>query len=924
MNTRNWSIRSKIVAMVTPPLTALFALWIFATVITAGPALNLLNAQTLLDTVGNPTKVLIGELQRERRATVVYLSDASASPQALNTQRAATDRAAAEFRKGAGSTAAHDAATDTLRSRITQMFGDLDALGGNRSKYVDTRVMDPVAAQGLFNSMVDTGFQLASATASYGDDAIDRQVRALITVGRGQEYLSRVDSLMRGAVVAGQITADSRGEMLTDIGTSQLMLTDGVADLPVAERTAFQAFNTGAAFARVRRMESTLLIDASAGAPSPVTADQWQPAYDQSVQQLWAFEENSFTALAQRATPVALQMLIRLGAAGLLGLIALVVSLIVSIKVGRSVVGRLHRLRIEALEMAGQRLPTVVRRLQRGETVDVDVETPPLKYGQDEIGEVGRAFNEVQRTAVQSAVDEAKVRRGINEVFLNIARRSQTLLHRQLALLDRMERREAEPTELEDLYRVDHLATRMRRHAEDLVILAGSAPGRGWRNPVPVIDVIRGAISEVEDYKRIDIRSIESAAILGRAVGDIIHLLAELLENAASFSPPQTRVLVEGQVLPNGYAIEIEDRGLGMSPDAIEDANRRLLEPPDFDPTDSARLGLFVVAQLTARHGIRVSLRQSAYGGVTAIVLVPAELITPIGGPLELPAGPAPANKSWDRPLVGTGTDDPSRHSLAALQWQGTEELRSVTAVAPRPITLNGSAHAAPHTQELRFARGPSPSAVVDGLTPDGLVQRRRTKPRQEQSALAPEPLPAGLESPEQLLQRPAQPFSASPAQPVSGPPIRPVSGPAGRPRPTTLGDSLPLAEDGLPRRVRQGSLAPQLRAPAADPPSAPTRAPEQVRSIMSALQSGTNRGRLAAAAGHATGEPPESAGAGAFAEAATVIFPAIRDSDGPAGTEGSPGGDEGAGAAGGPKTIDAAEGPAAHRNQLNRPEKDA
>jgi signal transduction histidine kinase len=329
--------------------------------------------------------------------------------------------------------------------------------------------------------------------------------------------------------------------------------------------------------------------------------------------------------------------------AGIVGLAALIISIIVSVKVGRSIVARLARLRGEALEMADERLPTVVRRLQRGESVDVDVETPPLEYGSDEIGQLGHAFNEVQRTAVQSAVEEANVRRGINEVFLNIARRSQTLLHRQLALLDRMERRETKPDELEDLYRVDHLATRMRRHAEDLVILAGAAPGRGWRNPVPIIDVVRGAISEVEEYKRVDIRSIDASAVLGRAVGDVIHLLAELLENAASFSPPTTRVVVGGQVLPNGYAIEIEDRGLGMSPEAIEEANRKLVEPPDFDPANSARLGLFVVAQLANRHGIRISLRSSAFGGVSAIVLIPGDLITAVSDPAALPSGAAVA-----------------------------------------------------------------------------------------------------------------------------------------------------------------------------------------------------------------------------------------------------------------------------------------
>jgi len=431
---------------------------------------------------------------------------------------------------------------------------------------------------------------------------------------------------------------------------------------------------------------------------------------------------------------------------------------------------------------------------------------------------------------VQSAVEEANVRRGLNEVFLNIARRSQTLLHRQLALLDRMERRETEPLELEDLYRVDHLATRMRRHAEDLVILAGAAPGRGWRNPVPVIDVIRGAISEVEDYKRIDVRSIETSAILGRAVGDVIHLLAELFENATSFSPPQTRVHVSGQVLPNGYAIEIEDRGLGMSHEAIDEANRRLVEPPEFDPTDSARLGLFVVAQLASRHGIRVALRQSAYAGITAVVLVPGDLVVGTPEQAALPGG-----ASLDRPLVGSGTAD--RSSLAALQWQGAEKLEEIL-VTGRPVTLAGLATVPELEAPPEPKGGPAPSSVAGGLNADGLVQRRRVRKQDVEVDLP------------------------------------------GK------------TEDGLPKRVRQASLAPQLRRPAGslpDEPTVPLRSPEQMRSIMSALQQGTTRGRLDASRleipRQRTSEDhprPAETGNGAapggtsFADAATVSFPAI------------------------------------------------
>jgi signal transduction histidine kinase len=442
-------------------------------------------------------------------------------------------------------------------------------------------------------------------------------------------------------------------------------------------------------------------------------------------------------------------VLLRLALAGLLGLAAIALSLLISLRVGRSLIRRLGGLRESAMDLADRRLPAVVARLRRGEEVDVAEEAPPLEYGSDEIGQLGRAFTEAQRTAVQAAVDEATLRQGFNDVFLNIARRSQALLHRQLALLDSMERRSTDPDELENLFRVDHLATRMRRHAEDLVILAGAAPGRGWRNPVGAIDVIRGAVSEVEDYSRVAITKIEPADIAGRAVGDMIHLLAELIENATSYSPPETKVQVAGASVPNGYAIEIEDRGLGMTPEALGEANRKLSRPPDFDPANSARLGLFVVAQLGARHGLKIQLRSSPYGGVTAVVLVPPDLVTPRDEPAALPAGPS---GSETRPVRRART-------LASVD---SSPRRSLEAVA-RPVLV------------------PAP-------------------------AIEPE--------------RPADaPLSAGP--------------------------------DGLPKRVRQASLAPQLRGEPAGPMTLdrvdsepPPRTAEQARATMAALQAGTARGR--------------------------------------------------------------------------------
>jgi signal transduction histidine kinase len=816
MRTRNWSIRSKIIALISVPLAAFLALWIFATTLTAGPAFNLLHARTLVDEVGAPGIELVGQLQRERLFSVEYLSGHGEVPATLNDQRAATDRVAAQFRKMAGGDAVHNAANDALRNRIAGIFTELDSLAGNRT-HIDQREIDAVGAQNFYNGVIDSAFKVFAACAKFNDESIDRELRALTTVGNGEEYLGRVDSLVAGATAAGSLSAGMRDELLQDVGTARYLLDQGIDDMTAGERAEWVELSAGQGYIQLDRMLDQLVRESKADAPTPVVSSVYRPTYVAVGHQVREFEDRATDALAKRATPLAVKVLVRLALAAVLGLIALVISLIVSVKIGRSIVGRLLRLRAEAQEMADERLPSVVRRLQRGEAVDVGVETPPLAYGLDEIGQLGNAFNDVQRTAVRSAVDEAAVRRGINEVFLNIARRSQSLLHKQLSILDRMERRVEDSTELEDLFRVDHLATRMRRHAEDLVILAGAAPGRGWRNPVPVIDVVRGAISEVEDYKRVDIRSIEQSAVLGRAVGDVIHLLAELLENAASFSPPHTRVQVGGQVLPNGYAIEIEDRGLGMTPEAIEEANRRLLEPPDFDPSDSARLGLFVVAQLAGRHGIRVSLRPSAYAGVTAIVLIPADLVVVGPGPAALPA------KAWDRPLVGSGTED--RPSLASLQGPGQ------VSVAGRPVIINGTVTSVspvdtgwepqPATAKRPTPGGPAQSTVADGLNADGLVQRRRNRTRPADRI--PAPTPDGLAGAD-----PTGPAGEGAAEPsgLAAPGRTGISGLAGpgnpeQRSPVTPTSSSPLfPQDGLTGRGPSGPPAPTSAAPMFAPPT--------------------------------------------------------------------------------------------------------
>jgi hypothetical protein len=256
-----------------------------------------------------------------------------------------------------------------------------------------------------------------------------------------------------------------------------------------------------------------------------------------------------------------------------------------------------------------------------------------------EVARATAALASLQRTALAAAITETSLRSGISQVFVSLARRSQSLLQQQLRLLDDLERKAVDPGALADLFPLDHLTTRMRRHAEGLIILSGAAPGRAWSSPVPAIDVIRGAIAEIADYQRIAVVTTSDDMVAGSAVADTIHLLAELIENATLFSPSGTRVEVKAERVGNGLAFEVEDRGPGVKPDELDAINLRLSSPADFDRANADQLGLFVVGKLAARHGIRVFLRPSPYAGTTATALLPSSMIT---SEVEAPATAQP------------------------------------------------------------------------------------------------------------------------------------------------------------------------------------------------------------------------------------------------------------------------------------------
>ncbi|WP_316526132.1 sensor histidine kinase [Kitasatospora brasiliensis] len=358
-----------------------------------------------------------------------------------------------------------------------------------------------------------------------------------------------------------------------------------------------------------------------------LTPENWNQAADNHIQALRATEVallddvlNDSRALKDNALYDAILNTVIVVA-------ALILAGLLTGYVARSMILGMRTLRSAALEIADHRLPDLVEKLSKTDPDRVDTSTAPIPlHGKDEIGEVARAFDQVHQQAVALAAEQALLRGNVNAIFTNLSRRSQSLIQRQLALITDLENNEADPDQLENLFKLDHLATRMRRNGENLLVLAGEEAGRRWATPVPLVDVLRAAASEVEQYERVELSGIPEVDVVGAAVTDLVHLLAELLENATSFSSPQTRVLVNATRLPDGRVlVEIHDKGIGLTAEDFAEINEKLAEPPTVDATISRRMGLFVVGRLSQRHDVRVQLRPSGESaGTTSLVMLPA------------------------------------------------------------------------------------------------------------------------------------------------------------------------------------------------------------------------------------------------------------------------------------------------------------
>ncbi|MBF6229426.1 nitrate- and nitrite sensing domain-containing protein [Nocardia abscessus] len=687
-------------------------------------------------------------IQQERHLTLSQLSGDDTLAATLGTARMRVDAAVRRL------LAASANLRDVDESKITEDDADLVMLTQSLTTVrsaADAGALPIPDAYMFYNRLLDpipTGAK--STVQSAPDSEIAVGTMAGIRLFHASEAMARSDAL--GAVYVRGATPPPIpiDEYTRQTGFYHTEIATLIAELDGPIKNRLQALSTGTAWQQLTAMENAIVQRVSAAtanattSPSsanpstrqstlpalPLNTDEWRRAaaeVSRGLLDAWSVYNKDVQQVAEdKAAATATRSAVTGGGMLLVGFLVLVVAVILANRVIR----RLKRLRGETLALADERLPDMMRRLRDGEAVDPAAESPNLDYGSDEIGQVAKAFQHAHSAAVSAAVAEARTREGVKAVFLNIAHRSQIVVHRQLEILDEAEQRQEDPVLLDTLFRLDHLATRERRNAENLTILGGGKPGRQWRNPVPLVDLVRSAVGETLDYARVRVARLPEVHVLGAVVADLIHLLAELVDNATSFSPPQSRVEVAGNVVGKGVLVEIADQGMGMSEADLSRTNETLRNPPDFGVaalSADSRLGLFVVAQLAARHSISVRLSESDYGGIKAIVIIPSALVV---GDSGVPQRPAEL------------TDPGSRRSLIAAPVADHEAGDSAQTTTSSVATLAAESAAPPRYAPRPYTEAPT-SPGPDGRP--ALPRRNRqtnlapqlTQPVQEQAAAA-------------------------------------------------------------------------------------------------------------------------------------------------------------------------------------------
>ena len=730
---RTTHIRTKLAAALAVPLVALVAVSGFE-VVSASRAFDEASAQTELAASSLGPGSLVVRLQDERNRAAVDLIGLGASVDlAVDTSeeaRALVDESrAALVAQVAGRSeevrGTFEPALETL-SALDALRADVDGFTGPKDLSNDEFAN---AVFDRYTALIETLFDATSTVSRSVDDADLRNgVEVIDAATRQSEIRARIVRTAVLATVTGTTTSTAtitelaalydRGQGYdAAIRTNAVGPYTGVADSTFAEPTV-QEFNAQVeGFLEGEELEIATMLGALSGDPDSGYLGLRSRAGSRLATAAEALQDDAL----QRQ-----QLFVVIAAA------SLILAVLTTWAASRSITRPLRSLKRQAEHMAGVSLPAAVRQILETPTGD-DVVIPEIDpitvTSRDEVSDVAGALSAVQSSALDLAVEQAVLRRNISDSYVNLGRRNQNLLSRQLDFITELERNESDPDTLEGLFRLDHLATRMRRNAESLLVLAGIDPPRQWSAPVKVSDVVRAALGEVEDYQRVLVRHLEPAAVTGSVASDIAHVIAELLENALSFSPPEQTVEVKGRLTVTGYTMAITDNGLGMSPQDLERSNRRLAGTESFTVAPSRYLGHYVAGHLASRIGLTVELQDSPAGGVTARIEIPMAVLadeetdpfivartSPAGSPASRPAEAAVAPSTNPAAAAPVEAAPPTSYTESGLPRRG--ERAPAPADAPAPVPAASQTPPAviepePVTSERAEAAAPRPEPQV-------------------------------------------------------------------------------------------------------------------------------------------------------------------------------------------------------------------
>ncbi|MFF2088041.1 nitrate- and nitrite sensing domain-containing protein [Nocardia sp. NPDC058176] len=752
---------------------------------------------------------LVHELQRERGLSNGLLGGDARLGQPVLDQRTGTDLAL----RNLSATVAGD---PPGASEVTSALGHLTGLPGVRSQ-IDTRNVTRSAAFQFYTDGIDAMNRLFLGLDQARDPQVRHGLQALYALGDAKEFNARERGFLNGVFAAGEFAPGEYVQFLDIRAARTAALTQFGRDATVAQRDRLDAVLAGENAARAAESENIAIASTAGPLTQQVDPARWWAQMTAVIDDQRGVQQAIGDDIRARADELRREAALLLAAFALAALLAIAAEFALVFASIRAIVRPLARLAAEADEVASARLPEVIAAWRGSDTrpdPPAPVRTPP--GAGVEIAAVAGALDRVQTTAFELASEQALVRRNTTESMANLARRNQNLVRRQLGLISEFEREELDPKALSNLFELDHLATRMRRNAESLLVLVGEASPRRWAEPIALSDVIRAGLSEVDDYRRVVLRRVDDLAVTGAVVSELAHILAELIENGLAFSPPDLEVEVYGRRMAGGYLLAVVDHGVGMPADALAEANARLRGEQDFIVASTRYLGHYVVGRLAARLGIGVELTTSPVSGIVARLLLPAAIL---------------ADETASRP---TGPTAVAEETPAA----DAESLAPTQAIEP------GARLALPRSEATT---GPSASTHSGSREPERSTPNGATAHPTE-SVYA------------QFFSSATAPGSAT--NPTSaGPASEPSTDPGHSARMTSepIGDNRDLDSPAAPvERTRNGLVKRPKRArpagpdrphhdplPHQDRPPAPDRTPDQTRSMLASFRTGHERGGL-------------------------------------------------------------------------------